>query len=719
MTSLDVRSVTGDLRRFAGLSDRVEVLLDSQERRWTARAGNWLVVPVDRRPPGFYLLSEDVEGQRRGREVLGAFLGPATATMESMTLSPEVDPADLVLSGLGLDHVTYIRRRPGNSADDMFERLEAAVMTALDRDVAHRMPVVISHVDLLRDFRLALLRRDGSQAEHALTQLRSTGQLSAENLRFLTVEKLGRLERWRELGRLPYLGEMLRARRPRAINELLLDMLWHTGVAERCAAAESPDEIWESTGLGSRFGALVGSVDVPVSAAGRAVAMVGALKQGDQDRVERLLSAAANDSERQLLRRIGTGPQPVSSTRPVGESTLLLLEDGQFRSAVAAFLNAPTVDDLDAAVQAVLDSSDDTNAGEVLAYAERFVAEGLVQPDRRFSRDLEDLRRLVDNTVTSWRHWTRRVAAPRRWSEAHDILRSQSPAWRPVAGYDPVEAAEAADALLEAWTGTNQDQVRLALDLLCRAASSASGTSAGGFADAVLLVLGEQDNLSAPVRDAYLDLLDRLLAAAPTRDRYRDYVQGAAKIWNLIASPSATDWGVSIVDILQEAPAPDDDIRLVVTAAIVSRARDFGHRLTRRQHIELEILAAELSLPARAPSGSVESDEAHWQLLDGKVVGLYSLLAHASAKLGKRLDQLSTNCEVQGNDDTVASPALRALAMKADYLIVDTWHAAHAATQAIDKVRPRERQILPAGRGVTAFVHALEVALLAILKECP
>jgi hypothetical protein len=67
--------------------------------------------------------------------------------------------------------------------------------------------------------------------------------------------------------------------------------------------------------------------------------------------------------------------------------------------------------------------------------------------------------------------------------------------------------------------------------------------------------------------------------------------------------------------------------------------------------------------------------------------------------------------EVRENHDEVATQALRSLAERADYFIVDTWHATHQATGAIDAVRPRERQILPRQRGLTGFLRALETAL--------
>ena len=77
------------------------------------------------------------------------------------------------------------------------------------------------------------------------------------------MEMLGHLYRWRELRDLPYVNELLRARRPRAVNEILLEMVWHTEVADLVNVGRSPREIYVDADLGARYGALVGAVDVP------------------------------------------------------------------------------------------------------------------------------------------------------------------------------------------------------------------------------------------------------------------------------------------------------------------------------------------------------------------------------------------------------------------------------------------------------------------------
>jgi hypothetical protein len=702
----------GDLARFGNLGERIEVLIEEQARTWVSGISGWLVAPLQRDPSGFYLLSEDREGQRRGREVLQAFLGPASATIESVPLVADGGDVDRRLDAAGLVHLSYVRRT-ATTPHDFLDRLEDAVATLKGKDARLR-PVRPSHVDLLRDFRLALLQRDAHLAERALSDLRLAGQLSAENLRFLTIEMLGRLERWRELRTLPYLTDLLRSRRPRAINEVLLEMLWWTEVAELCATGQPAQAVYTEADLGARYGTVLSAVDVPATEAGRAVSVVAARALSDTERLQRLLLAAGTDLERERLQRLASLEAPAAPGTTTAQNDVQeLFDKGQYGAVVLAFLESPDPSVADLAVQATLDSEDGFHAPDVLTTIHSFIAENLLQPGRRLLRDLEDLTQLVDGLCTSWVEWCSRVGRNERWPDAAQVLRTQRHHWDSLPHLTPTSVRQAAEGILSAWMGVNQDQVVAGLDVLCEVAAEATvSVQAVEFCDAILLLLAEQQNLSAPVREAYLVLLEQLLEAGPAQTRYRETLEHAVSLWRRISAPTAVDWGLGLVDILLNAPVPAPDLRIVVVTEVLNKARDFQHRLNSRQHSELEALAEEVGLPTRKLQKTADSADDVWDRLDGAVIGVYSLLPRAAESLGKRLSRLCATRAVEGNADTVSTPALRSLATRADYLIVDTWHAAHAATNAIDTVRARNQQIMPQGRGVTAFLQALEHTLL-------
>lgn len=308
--------------------------------------------------------------------------------------------------------------------------------------------------------------------------------------------------------------------------------------------------------------------------------------------------------------------------------------------------------------------------------------------------------------------WGSRLSQDEHWPEAAEVLRAHHAKWEGLRTLSASRLSELANRVLDAWTGVNADQVALALDLLCLSAAQAASTAqAAEFCDSVLVVLADQQNVSTPVRDAYLVLLDQLLQAAPAETRYRELLAQAAGLWRRMASPTMFDWGLGLVEVLLNTPAPDPGGRVATVMEVLGRGQDFQKRLNLRQRSELEALAEEVGLPLESRQEPTDESDELWRQLDGRVVGLYSLLPRAAESLEKRLSRLCSPRAVEANADTVSTTALQSLARRADYLIVDTWHASHSATGAIDAVRPRDRQILPQGRGVSGFLQALERSL--------
>ena len=131
----------------------------------------------------------------------------------------------------GLVKASSLRRVGGRSnAERMIARLEDMV-ASLGGRIRRALELKPSPTDLLRDFRLALIRRDDDSARQLLDEVRLNAHVSAENLRYLRLEYLAAFERWADMRKLPHLGALLQARRPRAISETLFRMVWWTELA--------------------------------------------------------------------------------------------------------------------------------------------------------------------------------------------------------------------------------------------------------------------------------------------------------------------------------------------------------------------------------------------------------------------------------------------------------------------------------------------------------
>lgn len=699
--------LVGDLTRFGSLADRIEEFVDAQAARYRPAASDWIVLPWT---AGFYLFSEDDEGQRRGREVITAFLGPSVVAIETVPAQRLVLPASW--KSTGLVRVSYLRRveQGQDAAKEMLSRLEEMTASISDR-TWHVLTITPTPSDLLRDYRIAILRKDDESARILLDQIRSTGQVSAENLRYLRVEYLAAFNRWTEMRSLPHIGALLQARRPRAVSESLLRMLWWTELVTPGYA--NPQTAFHERGVLEEFGPLLRSVYAPSTVEGRFACFFAALADRDLERQTAILDRADSPSERTGLEALALGSPRVEeapaarSLDPIAEAYAA----GRFAEVITQYIEDPTPAYAEVAVAAVLDSGATDQAAHVLQLVLDFDGNEALTLTRRAQRDLEELHRLVADTCPGWPEWAQRVSAEARWADASAVARDNRGSWPPIESLDSQQIARLCDALLDATGSTNSDQLRASLDLLCNeAASTLSRGAANDFCQVVLVLLSEQDNFSEMVRSAYVDLLAAWLGVGPSSQEYGQMLDQTLNIWRRISSPVAVAWAITVLEIVVDSPCPDQSKRTAFAIQMIEGARQYRSRLSLRERIEIEAFATELGLPTQAVEAQ-EPERDVWMALNGKVVGIYSLLPRAAEYLRSRLAQLCSVGEVRGNSDQVATQALRSLAERADYLIVDTWHAAHQATAAIDAVRPRDTQVLPRQRGLSGFLKALEVAI--------
>jgi hypothetical protein len=701
-----VADLVADLRQFGREQPLVEGLVDGQLRLWSGSLGDWVVLPIGAATP-FSVVARDIEGERQAREIVRAFVGPGVATLVGPQ-APASDAEERRLEDSGVSRVLGIEMLVGQGQALLYA-LEAltATRSSIDR-VAEERPT--DPVNLLRDFRLALAQADDHAAEDRFDALQKTGDLSRENLRFLRIELLARFERWHETVSLPYFAELEKVRRPRRVSELMLEALWHAQVLQ---SGRPPTETFRTLELKDQYPALLGSVDIPRMPGALALCYLGALEDGDVGRAARLV-ASATPSDRAYLESLTwareTAPETLED--PVQEARRLL-DRHQFSAVVDLFLERRMQEFADPAVEAVLELDDLQAADRVLKVLRELLEAGL-QPSRRLSRDLAELQALVSGACSSWIEWIERVAGEERWGEASAVARQNAEDW-PQLPLSEAAVGHASDLLVAAADGINGDQISASLDLLCEVASrSAKEPSHALFLDSVLLILSAQQSIGGPVRHAFNDLAWAFLASGPTQTGYEGLVSAALVLWERVASPLSVDWVLELLDALVSHPTTSRDSATQFATQVRTRCASFVARFSPRQGSSMRSLLEEFGLPSWPDIPTPDGDDDNvWSALNATDVGLYSLVAAAGTKLRTQLDRLCRVRSLTHRTDTVASAALKSLAQKADYLVVDTWHAAHAATACIDEVRPRSRQILPRRGGTPALVAAIEDALIA------
>lgn len=711
-------AAAGDTERFGTYRERVEALLIAQHTMWKREPGAWTVIPLDRRPSLFALVAADSEGERRGREVIAAFVGPAVGRLADTPLAlSSAAPADVALSRHGISNVVPLVSESGKDSADLLTVLERLVSVRstqpeIRREIAPALPF------LLRDYWLALQQRDSLESGRLLASIEGVGLLSSDNLRFLQVDRLASLGRWQELAGLPMFRDLARTRRPRRISEELMEALWRARIAsdDGVTSAQQAMDRFAAADLAEDFASLLRSVDVPGSAGGRRLAAVSAVQDASDDRLERLLDAAS-ETERDFITDLMSWRDGgrTGVTEQVGPATAVslseLLDLGDWAGVLRAAEERPgDLRAAEAAVRAAFETEDPDLSRRAVALLSQ-VPDKELNPLPGFRRMLRGVRTLGQDECPSWAAWLERVGRPEAWDRAAEVLRAESANWD-TNEFASGSLAEAAGAsLLEGSSNANADQVRLSLDLLCTLARNLVAQTAGdSLVQAVMMVVSEQPNPSRQVQEALRGLLEPLLDSGPSGERYAEYVAFLDSAWEKVQSRFTFDWGLDIADLLISTPCPDPSARIRFVQNLMSWA--FGHRqqLAHRQAVMTNMLADQAGLGVSleiAPSGTGLGNI--WARLAGARVGLYSLLPRAGIRLQERLCELADGrVAVEQNGDHVATSGLQSLAAHADFMVVDTWHATHSATIAIDAVLSRDRQVLPRGGGVMSFLAALQ-----------
>lgn len=699
----------GNLPGLGELADRVSTVLERQRQALMASPSAWAVRPIASGAGcTWWLIADDSEGERRGREVITAFFGPG---LVARVARPPGSDVPAVLAG----HPRTLMLERVGELDAFVTALELMTSVCSSAPELHRdLPDPVSY--LLRDFYLAIDQRDSRLSDQLLSRIENTGLVGSENLRFLRVERLAGLGYWSELAGIAWFEDLARARRPLRITEHLLQAVWRSEFDESAIAANpgAAASQFDSAEVVERFGSLIRALDVPDSALGRRLAALFAHRTGDAARVERILAGAPDEEHAFLEVLCGrSAPAVPADVRTPLDRARDLFEDGDYDSVVSLAEADVTPVMTALAVRAAFELNDPRLAQRAARLCEE-VGRAALPTAPGFKRIHEAVLRLAENLCGDWLEWLGRVAVEERWSDAAEVARDLSPGWDTEVLESTQGATTAADALLRAADGVNGREVRACLDLLCSTARTlAPRPAADAFVDAVLLALSSDKNPSVLVRSAFFELFVVVLDSGPTSVRYRDLLATTEALWQRVRGRDAVPWLLDTLDVLAARPSPEAAARSALVTEIVRTLWDFADRMPLDERRFLEDIAAECDTPVSLPpimaGESAGSDV--WAGLSGKLIGLYSLLDGVGERFRTRLARLARDVRIIHNSDTVATDALRTLASTADYLIVDTRHASHSATAAIDGERSRSRQLFPSGGGLSSFIARLRDAL--------
>jgi hypothetical protein len=727
-----------DIETGAAPTDRLDAILPWLSRLQDGASDTPIILPFysSGAVAGWYATASTKKGEQRLRATLQAWFGPSYLS-HLQAADPANSSAEAMRSRFGKRVLAF----KGPDGSKIGERL--ALMAKLDaqRPVLGRSeprPVGRVRSDLER----ALLSRDEASALALIAELRGSGRLNEENLRFLDIRLMAGLGQWELIARdywtIKNLADLPLP--PQTLSDLI-DALYRTYVddaevdgdaqAVRVAFEERvakpfPKLFASRQGVRTRrvvkafvlyenlqtrpdptiLEGLIGLL--PAADAGWADAFVGPPNTLESVVVERALD------------------EPGAQQPDYAEAAF---EDGQYDRAYELYLAKPlhrkSLSVLLSCVQFI------GTAEARRRLLNEFDAQPSVHADLPSALVLR-LQSLRDPSAESeaerpleaagWMRWARRLAAgyPLETVEA-EVLDDRA-TWEAVSLRSNAQLCREFSDLIGNLTGGAADVARRALPLIVAAffpESEPIGRSTKPLATVVLLLIAMDEAVAREDLEVLSTVLAALLELGLGTQDYLTTVADLEAIQDRVASFANLAWSLDVCEALAISSVPSseaDEARLRFFLKVVSQSRGFSHRLDAHDFLPIEYLARDYGVepydiadlrPALKPVDHAETGE----MLAGKTIGIYTLTEAAGVRAKSALRELFPYCTVEVNSDTVCTSSLTNLARTADIFVFAWRSSSHQAFFCVKDALGGRDPIYAAGKGTASLVNAVRGAI--------
>ena len=566
---------------------------------------------------------------------------------------------------------------------------------------------------VLRHFYEAIAARDRGSATDALEEIRAGGLLSATNLRFLRVELLGHLGTPEELKSDPLLQDISLLRRPPAVTDHLAraaDALYIPPNAEK-----SEVDIWRS--IASEIedawpGLLAHPSQIRSVHGARCLALTELL--ADHPRRGVIDSLQSDWIEDALVAGIVAVLESASEQVPEEAESLDGIfavldhyQHGEFERALdAAERIDPDRGIATAVMHAALNLADAGSAARAVALVHRLPR---LDRDALLSQAVEGVfyTQLVERNQGTqvpggWLDWLQGD-----WPDRPDLLHDWSSTWESDADTADEAADVLAGELLDALHDDRRGRVRNGLPALVRwlVADDDLRPSSVPLAITIFDIMVGSDPGRAE-RRAALDLLSEILLTGCTTDEYRTAV-AAIRDQLVRLGPREVDWLTGILDVQLFSAVPDTRLRGELFAEALGVANSWFGRIEDAEAIVLRKLFTDTGLDF-TPALTDQTDiQASRKIKPFERVGIYSLSESAAQNAARWIRDEWPSVDVRLSHAHSNNSELEGLVRGSDVLLMQTSHAKHAATKAIERSIETSRLVRVNGRGATSLFRGL------------
>jgi len=293
------------------------------------------------------------------------------------------------------------------------------------------------------------------------------------------------------------------------------------------------------------------------------------------------------------------------------------------------------------------------------------------------------------------------------WPDRPDLLSDWSSTWERDAPATSESADVLAGELLYALHDDRRGRVRNGLPVLVRWLMGDDGLRPSSVPLCTMIfdiMLGSDPG--RPERRAALDLLSEILLAGCTTD---EYVTAVAALRDQLArlGPRDVDWLTGILDIQCFNTVPDNALRDELFGKALSVAVSWFGRIEQTEALVLRRLFAEVGLDFNPPETDHTDIQPSPRVKAFERVGIYSLSESAAKNAARWIRDEWPGVEVRLSHAHSNNPELASLVHRSDVLLLQTSHAKHAATIAIERSIKKSRLVRVNGRGATSLFRGL------------
>jgi hypothetical protein len=600
---------------------------------------------------------------------------------------------------------------------------------------------------LLREFDMAVLAGADATSADLLAEIERSGRLSAENLLFLRVRRLGGLQRFGELLALPQLATLLMMRRPARVTAALFDAVYTTHLVRfetnhdaTGALAEFADAVLPkypalfrsrqglqtASAVKSYF--LYGIVAHPSDVSARDD-LLGApdltdderryLDQLDQHAIRPSCEPAIlADAEAEVRRGNFDIAFPIARDAEFGleRAEVLLRCAVEMRTIEAVTASVSAIDELSEADRNTLTSSRWLSA---LWEDVRFQVAGPTgEPEESGNAVADASGGVPDESAAlpgSWPEWFNRVVCDPHFHQAVAIAEQGSVEWAAA------ELTGSASAAIHVMLNSDLDPqvlrtIRSAIpSFLAFLERSGDLRRHQDLFDDVASLLFMAEGIGVADVQVLIGVIGALLETGISEAHYRRLITDFLVLWNDIDSPAQLDNGIELLDVLLTYSVPDPGARDKFFHSLAGSVARWRNRMKPAQWDVVIDLAHEMgatdtlsSLRTGTTAESSEGNSLSRELLKGMTVAIYTLTDQAALRAREFLNRHFDDVTIELSNDHVATDRLGNLAQTSDIFVVATRSAKHAATNFIQAQRPsRLPTVFAGGKGSTSLIRAV------------